>query len=304
MARYEITVSMITRRRLLLPALIVIATGTFATTHSQERPGDGSYRPVPSNTVHNLFRIGDKVYCGSGPESYDDFRFLASLGIKTIVSVDGAVPDVDTARELGLRYVHLPLKYSEMSPADVQGLAGVLANVAGPIYVHCHHGKHRGPAATAIICQQSGLLSKDQSLEFLAAAGTGKQYQGLWKSVREFAPVKLSNEMPKLPERVEPQGLQAAMVRIDGQFESLKKALASGNLVSFRAVVESHGPELQEEFQESARLGTDDADLRRLLNESAAIVERLTNVEKLQQAGEFLKDLEQRCSACHAQYRL
>ncbi len=71
LARYEITVSMITRRRLLLPALIVIATGMFATTHSQERPGGVPYGPVPSNTVHNLFRIGDRVYCGSGPESYD-----------------------------------------------------------------------------------------------------------------------------------------------------------------------------------------------------------------------------------------
>ena len=53
------------------------------------------------------------------------FAALASMGIRTLVSMDGARPDVDGARRHGLRYVHIPVGYSGMEPGSIAQLAAV-----------------------------------------------------------------------------------------------------------------------------------------------------------------------------------
>lgn len=51
------------------------------------------------------------LYSGSGPDGPKAFASLARLGIKTIISVDGARPNVEAAKKSGLRYVHIPISY-------------------------------------------------------------------------------------------------------------------------------------------------------------------------------------------------
>ena len=57
--------------------------------------------------------IAGDVYDGADRSVYaqlafnDGLRRLAEAGVRTIVSVDGAVPDLDAARRWGMRYVHL-----------------------------------------------------------------------------------------------------------------------------------------------------------------------------------------------------
>src|SRR5512134_2416916 len=66
---------------------------------------------VPSVHLHNLFRATTNVFSGSSPEGDAAFRELIRLGVKTVISVDGAQPDVEAARKHGLRYIHLPIGY-------------------------------------------------------------------------------------------------------------------------------------------------------------------------------------------------
>src|SRR5262245_34504268 len=61
--------------------------------------------------LHNVHRITDKLLSGSRPEGDEGFRLLRDLGVKTVMSVDGARPEVERARKYGLRYVHLPFGY-------------------------------------------------------------------------------------------------------------------------------------------------------------------------------------------------
>src|SRR5262249_601182 len=69
---------------------------------------DAPGSPAEYPGLHNVFRLTERLYSGSSPEGEEGFLSLQRLGIKTIISVDGARPEVERARKLGLRYVHLP----------------------------------------------------------------------------------------------------------------------------------------------------------------------------------------------------
>src|SRR5438046_447036 len=56
---------------------------------------------VEAAGLHNVFRISEKLYSGSSPEGEEGFQYLQKLGVKTIISVDGAKPEVETARKYG-----------------------------------------------------------------------------------------------------------------------------------------------------------------------------------------------------------
>jgi hypothetical protein len=54
--------------------------------------------------------------------------------------------------------------------------------------LHCHHGKHRGPAAAASAAVVLGAMSPDEGLAFLKRAGTAESYKGLYTCVLTAAP--------------------------------------------------------------------------------------------------------------------
>lgn len=66
---------------------------------------------LPSTNLHNVFAVAPRIFSGSSPENEAGFVELAKLGVKTVISVDGAKPDVEMARKHGLKYVHLPIGY-------------------------------------------------------------------------------------------------------------------------------------------------------------------------------------------------
>src|SRR5262245_28041450 len=137
--------------------------------------------------LHNVFRVSPQIYSGSGPEDAKAFAALAKLGIKTIISVDGARPNVTAAKKAGLRYVHLPIGYGGVPNERVVQLAKALHELPGPFYIHCHHGQHRGPAAAAVaqLCADEKCTVAD-ALMLLKSAGTDARYKGLFESITKF----------------------------------------------------------------------------------------------------------------------
>src|SRR5262245_42817749 len=121
-------------------ALPVVAAG--AVSPSTAKPEKLAVEHLP-----NAYRITDKVISGGLPEGDAAFQELADLGVKTVISVDGMKPDVETAKKHGLRYVHLPHGYDGVPSERVLELAKAVRELPGLIYIHCHHGKHRSPAA-------------------------------------------------------------------------------------------------------------------------------------------------------------
>jgi protein tyrosine phosphatase (PTP) superfamily phosphohydrolase (DUF442 family) len=272
--------------------------------------------------VENSYQLTPRVYSGGQPAGDASFAALAKLGVKTVVSVDGALPDVAAARRHGLRYVHVPVGYDGISTNEALLLAQIAATLPGPIFVHCHHGKHRGPAAAALVCEAGEGWTAAQGEAWLRQAGTSAEYPGLYRAVRGAsfpAPAQLAAHTNVLSESLAPQGSVATMVDLDQQWEELLLIQAAGYRPppAHPDLSPSHSAaRLQRSLREFATRETSrqrGADFLRLADESAAAATRLQAALQIHAdspdgtATNRLADaygaVSRSCSACHKAYR-
>lgn len=145
--------------------------------------------PGADDHLHNVLKVMDKLISGALPENDAHFDELKFMGVKTIISVDGAKPDVKSAESRGMRYIHIPIGYHGLSAEQQLRIARAVRDFEGPIYLHCHHGKHRGPAAAATAAVLLGELTPEEGVALLKKAGTAPSYLGLYECVAASAPV-------------------------------------------------------------------------------------------------------------------
>jgi protein tyrosine phosphatase (PTP) superfamily phosphohydrolase (DUF442 family) len=196
-------------------------------------PAQAAYpEKVEAKGLHKVFRLNERLYSGSSPEGGEGFRSLRDLGVKTVISVDGARPDAELARQYGLRYVHLPIGYDGVPEARALRLARAVRDLPGPVYLHCHHGKHRGPAAAAVVqrCLDSE-CSAAKAVAWMRQAGTDPHYAGLYAAPERFRPLtgaELDRVSADFPESAPVTALAGLMVTIDERWDHLKEVRAAG----------------------------------------------------------------------------
>jgi protein tyrosine phosphatase (PTP) superfamily phosphohydrolase (DUF442 family) len=272
--------------------------------------------PLASTHIHNLFRATTNVYSGNAPEGDAAFAEIAKLGIRTVISVDGSKPDLETARKHGLRYIHLPIGYDAIPTNRVVELIKAAQTSDRPIYVHCHHGLHRGPAAVAIICEGTAGWTTNQAVEWLKQAGTAADYAGLYQSAIQFRQpdAKSLASVGKLPEVSTTSALVDAMVAIDLEFDKLKAAQKSGwsRIPDHPDLTPAHTATiLWEQFRELART-SDTAqrpeDFRSKLTASEKAADQLRHLLSDPASGNDSRDaglqaVTRTCASCHKQFR-
>src|SRR3954452_7476986 len=218
-----------------------------------------AFPPLPTNALDNARYVTDKVLAGAQPEGDAGFAALKRMGVKTIISVDGAKPDIERAHRFGLRYVHLPIGYDDVSPEEGRAIAKAIDEVEGPVYVHCHHGKHRSAAAVATACVMNGRLKPEQAESVLKTFGTGENYKGLWASALAARPLpkaELDAVKVQYRESAPIPPLAEAMVEIDQTMDRLKLAEHAGwrGLPRHPDVAPPHEAlQLMEKFRELGR---------------------------------------------------
>jgi hypothetical protein len=236
---------------------------TTATNADRTRPSPDAGRPIDLPGLHNIVAFHDDVWSGSVPEGDAGFDTLQALGVRTILSVDGALPDLDRARARGMRYVHLPIGYDGFDDARKVELARAVRDLPRPIYIHCHHGKHRSAGASATIAVSLGWLTPDLAADRMKVAGTAAGYTGLWSCTANAMPLAaaiIDAAPADFPERTAPTTLVAAMVEIDEVHDRLKRVQKAG----WRAP--NDHPDLAP-LADAGRL----ADLYRLLDDDAQL---------------------------------
>jgi protein tyrosine phosphatase (PTP) superfamily phosphohydrolase (DUF442 family) len=168
--------------------LLALAAGAAIAASDQpaakRNPQPAVLEKLPTKHLSNALEVHPKVISGGQPEGEAGFAELQGLGIKTIISVDGAKPNVELARKFGLRYVHLPHGYDGISAERVAELAKAVRDLPGPIYIHCHHGMHRSPAAASAACVGAGLIDPKDARQVLVVAGTSESYRGLYQTAQ------------------------------------------------------------------------------------------------------------------------
>ena len=200
---------------------------------SADPPAASSKLPRQLNTrwLPNAVQVHAQVISGGLPQGEAAFAELRSLGVRTVISVDGQRPDVTTAARFGLRYVHLPHGYNGITDQRGKELAKAVRQLDRPIYIHCHHGKHRSPAAASVGCISAGLIASGDGPSVLRLAGTSPHYQGLYQSVQEARPLGaafLDSFEVAFSESVAVQPLAATMVAIDRTHHHLLEIAAAG----------------------------------------------------------------------------
>ena len=230
-------------RFLLLPSLAVLAVLGIGCAQPSARP----FTPPPVAALappsldaekaldfpglHNVVAYAPGLFSGSVPEGKAGFDTLQGLGIRTIISVDGAVPDIEAAAAHGMRYVHLPIGYDGMGPERTLEIAKAAKDLPGPVFIHCHHGKHRSAAATASAAVTLGLANNEQATARMKVSGTAPNYMGLYECVAVAKPVSeqtLSALPANFPEVSTPAGLVQTMLAIDEANDELKALEKAG----------------------------------------------------------------------------
>jgi protein tyrosine phosphatase (PTP) superfamily phosphohydrolase (DUF442 family) len=275
-------------------------------------------KPLELPGLHNVIRVTDKLWSGSGPETEEAFQSLKELGIRTIISVDGARPNLDLARKYGMRYVHLPVGYDGIPGEQGRKIALAVHHLPGPIYLHCHHGRHRGPTAAAVAWRSLDRSCRaEQALALLKKAGTDPRYVGLYDAVAKAAPLPedvLATEPPEFPETTPVPAFVEAMVKLDTHWHHLQGCRKAGwkPPPEHPDVVPRHEAlQLMETYQETLRL-PDLKDrppqLRDWINDEVQnakhLMELLEAVPINPSAVEaaYLR-LQDGCKRCHARYR-
>ncbi|HEX5033790.1 MAG TPA: hypothetical protein VFW62_04865, partial [bacterium] len=107
--------------------LLALALGAAFAEEKPQRAGQrleaAALEKVAAKHLPNVVRVHSKVISGGLPEGDAGFKELQDLGVKTVISVDGARPDVDLAKKYGLRYVHLPHGYDGIPQSRLEELA-------------------------------------------------------------------------------------------------------------------------------------------------------------------------------------
>ncbi len=193
-------------------------------------PPEAAAAPQPAHAFH-VRTVADDLLSGPVPHGDAEFDALAAMGVKTIISVDGAKPDLERARARGMRYVHLPTTYSGIPKQRQAEIARAVRDLPGPVFIHCHHGKHRGPAAAASAAVLLDLLTPEEAVAFMKEAGTAPSYPGLYKCVRlasPASPAALDAASAEFPEVAPVPGFVEAMVQMEVAMSHLEEIRAAG----------------------------------------------------------------------------
>lgn len=100
--------------------------------------------------LENTYRLDRAILSGSEPQDRTGFESLVRLGVTRIISVDGATPRHDLAKEVGIEYAHIPIGYKDLQPAQIAHILNA-GRSSGVVYIHCYYGHHRGPTAAALV---------------------------------------------------------------------------------------------------------------------------------------------------------
>lgn len=278
-------------------------------------PPPGHPKPLELPGLKNVFRFSEKLYNGSSPEGEEGFQSLARLGIRTIISVDGARPNVALARRHGMRYVHLPISYDGCPTPMAHRLARAVRDLPGPIYLHCHHGRHRSPTAAALVRITLDGISNAEAIKEMERAGTGKNYVGLYGDVRAFrppSPEELDRVDPTFPEVAPTPPLVEAMTQIEQRFDNLLLCQKEGwrtpakhpDLVPAHEALQLR--ELFAELERDPQTRRRPADYVRWMRDSEAdarALEAALRQNNHSRAERLLQRIAVTCGSCHAKYR-
>ena len=121
---------------LSLALVLTLSSSAFASKNAK----------FPNIKIKNFGQMDDRFYRGAQPNE-EDYKDLASLGIKTVIDLrnDPESYEKRDVEALGMRYVNIPMSDKDYPKSDQaeQFLKLVDDSSTGKFFVHCAGGRHR-----------------------------------------------------------------------------------------------------------------------------------------------------------------
>ena len=275
--------------------------------------------PVTLEGLSNVVMYHPDLVSGGSPGGALGFKALSDLGVRTVISVDGAIPDVEAAAQAGLRYVHLPVHYGGLSADRHLQLARSCRDAlrVGGVYVHCHHGQHRSAAAAAVAVLSLGWARTEDMLARMRVSGTSRHYAGLFESVECAQPIPkhqldaINADFPAVSRPAHMTELMVEMNHVLGHLELIAAAqwqvpVKHPDLVP--AAEAARLFDLYRRMRDVATRRSGDEHWRSAEQggvQAAAALERLLTSGRVEVAtcGARLAEIQASCQSCHSRFR-
>jgi protein tyrosine/serine phosphatase len=132
----------------LLSARITVALFLIAPIIQAARPDTS-----PENRIKNFGRISQNYYRGAQPKT-GDYEYLATFGIRSVIDLErgGDSGEEQAVKQAGMRFYRIPLSDTcEPTKDQIEEFLKIANDPRNlPLYLHCHAGRHRTGALTAI----------------------------------------------------------------------------------------------------------------------------------------------------------
>ena len=266
--------------------------------------------------ANGAVELAPGVWSGRAPDAELSLDDLAALGFRAVLSVDGLASAPEGNGPAGVTLAHVPLGYDGIHGDERLRIAKAVRDLPRPLYVHCHHGIHRGPAAAAFGLIAIGELNNEQGVRILEAAGTA--YAGLTRAVEiagAFEPESIDGT-PMPPPVAEVGGMQASMAEIDRVWAHIRDCAEAGWAVPDDhpdLVAELEAAKLENLFRALARDPETPRQMKRRMEQAAELAARFEGTIGRMDGEPYRGlsdprdgvwfDLEQSCNECHARFR-
>ena len=144
--------------------------------------------------INNFDQVDAHVYRGAQPTG-DGFRYLASIGMKTVIDLQEsgkrAKAEERLVTDLGMAYLNVPMTgLTPPTEAELLKILPVLENAtAGPVFVHCWRGADRTGAVIAAYHIDHHHWDNTQALKDAKSHSMGSSQHPRQNFIKNFRPL-------------------------------------------------------------------------------------------------------------------
>jgi protein tyrosine phosphatase (PTP) superfamily phosphohydrolase (DUF442 family) len=179
-----------------------MSAGTVDARTAETTSGKPIARAIPEAGIIRFAEIRPGLARGGEPGT-EGLRYLQRKGYRTIVSFLTDPAESAWVVQSGMRYVHLPMRSSFFfadTPTDEQVkefLSVASDSTLYPMYIHCHAGKDRTGAMTAIYRMEVCGWTAGEAVEEMMAFGFSGRYDRLRRYVESYAVRPSASPLPQ-----------------------------------------------------------------------------------------------------------